>query len=252
MILSKKLLKYKNIKHCFLGIEGGKSKGIYKSLNCGIGSSDVKINVKKNLEIACRKINSSYNNLVLLHQIHSNKFFFVDKNRKYKKKLIGDALITNKKKIILGILTADCVPIIIYDPKLKYVSAIHAGWKGAYNEIIKKVVKYLIRSGSRPEDLIAAIGPCITQKNYEIKSDFKLKFLKQSIKNKIFFKTIKKKTYFSLNKYVYNQLKNLGLKKIELIDKDTYNLKNNFFSARRSIHNKQNDYGRNISLIMIK
>ena len=193
-----------------------------------------------------------YNNLVLLHQIHSNKFFFVDKNRKYKKKLIGDALITNKKKIILGILTADCVPIIIYDPKLKYVSAIHAGWKGAYKEIIKKVVKYLIRSGSRPEDLIAAIGPCITQKNYEIKSDFKLKFLKQSIKNKIFFKKIKKKTYFSLNKYVYNQLKNLGLKKIELIDKDTYNLKNNFFSARRSIHNKQNDYGRNISLIMIK
>ena len=252
MILSKKLLKYKNIKHCFLGIDGGKSKGIYKSLNCGIGSSDLKKNIKKNLEIACRRIDSSYNNLILLHQIHSSKFFFVDKNRKCKKKLIGDALITNKKKIILGILTADCVPIIIYDPRLKYISAIHAGWKGAYKEIIKKVVKYLIKSGSRPENLIAAIGPCITQKNYEIKSDFKLKFLKQSIKNKIFFKKIKKKTYFSLNKYVYNQLKILGLKKIDLIDKDTYNLKNNFFSARRAIHNKQNDYGRNISLIMIK
>ena len=252
MILSKKLLRYKNIRHCFLGIEGGKSKGIYKSLNYKKGSSDFKKSVKKNLEIACRKINSSYNNLILLHQIHSNKFFFVDKNKKYKKKLIGDALITNKKKIILGILTADCVPIIIYDPKLNYVSAIHAGWKGAYKEIIKKVVKYLIKSGSRPKDLIAAIGPCITQKNYEIKSDFKLKFLKQSIKNKIFFKKIKKKTYFSLNKYVYYKLKNLGLKKIDLIDKDTYNLKNNFFSARRAIHNNQNDYGRNISLIMIK
>ena len=252
MILSKKLLKYKNIKHCFLGIEGRKFKGIYKSFNYGTGSSAVKKSIKKNLEIACRRINSSYNNLILLNQIHSNKFFSVEKNRKYKKKLIGDALITNEKKIILGILTADCVPIIIYDPKLKYVSAIHAGWKGAYKEIIKKVVKYLIRSGSRPENLIAAIGPCITQKNYEIKSDFKLKFLKQSIKNKIFFKKIKKKTYFSLNKYVYNQLKILGLKKIDLIDKDTYNLKNNFFSARRAIHNKQNDYGRNISLIMIK
>ena len=248
MILSKKLLKYKNIRHCFLGIQGVKSKGIYKRLDCGKESSDI----KKNLEIACKKINSSYSNLILLHQVHSNKFFFVDENRKYKKKLIGDALITNKKKIILGILTADCVPIIIYDPKLKYVSAIHAGWKGAYKEIIKKVIKYLIRSGSRPEDLIAAIGPCITQNNYEIKSDFKLKFLKQSINNKIFFKKIKKKTYFSLNKYVYYQLKNLGLKKIDLIDKDTYNLKNNFFSARRAIHNQQNDYGRNISLIMIK
>ena len=252
MILSKKLLKYKNIKHCFLGIEVGKSKGIYKGLNCGRGSSGVKKSVKRNLKIACQKINSSYSNLILLNQVHSNKFFFVGKNTKYKKKLIGDALITNKRKIILGILTADCVPIIIYDPKLRYISAIHAGWKGAYKEIIKKVLKFLIKSGSKPKDLVAAIGPCITQKNYEIKSDFKLKFLKQSITNKIFFKKIKKKTYFSLNRYVYYQLKSLGLKKIDLIDKDTYTLNNNFFSARRAIHNKQNDYGRNISLIMIR
>ena len=251
MILSKKLLKHKNITHCFLGMEGGKSKGIYKSLNCGRGSSDKKKDVIKNLKIACQKIGSTNKNLILLHQVHSNKFFFI-KKIKYKVKLVGDALITNKKKIILGILTADCAPIIIYDPKLKFISAIHAGWRGAYKEIIKKVVKFLIKLGSNPKDLIASIGPCITQKNYEIKSDFKLKFLKQNIKNKTFFKRVKKKTYFSLNKYVYYQLKNLGLKKIDLIDKDTYNPKNNFFSARRAIHNNENDYGRNISLIMIK
>ena len=251
MILSKKLLKYKNIKHCFLGMEGGKSKGIYKSLNCGRGSSDKKINVIKNLKIACQKIGSTNKNLILLSQIHSNKFFFIDKTGN-KKKLVGDALITNRRKIILGILTADCAPIIIYDPKLKFITAIHAGWRGAYKEIIKKVIKFLIKSGSMPRDLVAAIGPCISQKNYEIKSDFKSKFLKQDTKNKTFFKKIKKKTYFSLNKYVYYQLKSLGLKKIDLIDKDTYNPKNNFFSARRAIHNNQNDYGRNISLIMIK
>ena len=251
MILSKKLFKHKSIEHCFLGMEVGKSRVIYKSLNCGNGLSDIKIDIRKNLKIACCKINSSYNNLILLHQIHSNKFYFVGK-RRYKKKFVGDALITNKKKIILGILTADCAPIIIYDPKLKYISALHVGWKGAYKEIIKRVVKFLIKSGCKTKDLVAAIGPCISQKNYEIKSDFKLKFLKQNIKNKIFFKKIKKKTYFSLNKYVYYQLKSLGLKKIDLIDKDTYNPKNNFFSARRAIHNNQNDYGRNISLIMIK
>ena len=136
----------------------------------------------------------------------------------------------------MGILTADCAPIIIYDPKLKIISAIHAGWKGAYKEIIKKVVNFLIKSGSDNKDLVAAIGPCIAQKNYEIKSDFKLKFLKQNTVNRTFFKKIKKKTYFSLNKYVYYQLKSLGLKKIDLIDKDTYNPKNNFFSARRAIH----------------
>mgnify|MGYP001346728315 CR=1 FL=1 len=251
MILSKKLFKHKSIEHCFLGMESEKSKGIYKSLNYGNGLSDIKIDIRKNLKIACCKINSSYNNLILLHQIHSNKFYFVGKKR-YKKKFVGDALITNKKKIVLGILTADCAPIIIYDPKLEYISAIHAGWRGAYKKIIKKVIKFLIKSGSRPKDLVAAIGPSISQKNYEVKSDFKLKFLKQSIKNKNFFKKIKKKTYFSLNKYVYYQLKSLGIKKIDLIDKDTYNLKNNFFSARRAIHSNQYDYGRNISLIMIK
>ena len=137
MILSKKLLKYKSIRHCFLGMEGGKSKGIYKSLNCGRGSSDTKVNVTKNLKIACRKIGSTHKKLILLHQVHSNKFFYVNR-RKYKTKLVGDALITNKKNIVLGILTADCAPIIIYDPKLKIISAIHAGWKGAYKEIIKK------------------------------------------------------------------------------------------------------------------
>ncbi len=251
MIISKKLIKYKSIRHCFLGMEGGKSKGIYKNLNCGGGSSDTKVNVTKNLKIACRKIGSTHKKLILLHQVHSNKFFYVNK-RKYKTKLIGDALITNKKNIVLGILTADCAPIIIYDPKLKIISAIHAGWKGAYKEIIKEVVNFLIKSGCHTKDLVAAIGPCIAQKNYEIKSDFKLKFLKQNTANRTFFKKIKKKTYFSLNEYVYYQLKSLGLKKIDLINKDTYNPKNNFFSARRAIHNNQNDYGRNISLIMIK
>ena len=251
MILSNKLLRYKNIRHCFLGMECEKSKGIYKSLNQKKTLSNIKVNAIKNLKMACRKINSTQKNLILLDQIHSDKFFFVNKTN-YKTKLIGDALITNKKNIILGILTADCAPIIIYDPKLKFISAIHAGWRGIYKEIIKKVVKFLVGSGSNPEDLVASIGPCINQKNYEIKSDFKLKFLKQNINNKIFFKTVKKKTYFSLNRCVYYQLKNLGVKKIDVINKDTYDPKNFFFSARRAIHNNENDYGRNISLIMIK
>ena len=105
--------------------------------------------------------------------------------------------------------------------------------------------------GSRPQDLIAVIGPCISQKSYEVKNDFKRKFMKKNKKNKIYFSIIKNKSYFSLNKFVYNELSRLKIKNIEIINKDTYNLKNNFFSARRSIHNKNNDYGRNISLIMI-
>ena len=252
MIKSKKLSIYKTISHGFFDKKGGHSKGIYKSLNCGMGSSDNKKNVNINLKKACQRLAPNYERLILLNQVHSNKFHFLNKNYKnYKKKLTGDALITNQKKIIIGVLTADCVPILIYDKNRKIISAIHAGWKGIYKGIVRKVIKFLLKSGSESKNLIATIGPCISEKSYEIKKDFKTKFLKQSKKNEIFFKKIKNKTYFGLNKYVYYQLKSLGLKKIDIIDKDTYSPKNNFFSARRSIHKKENDYGRNISIIMI-
>ena len=252
MIKSKKLSKFQQINHGFFDKKGGKSTGIYKSLNCGIGSSDSKKNVLNNLKVVCKKINCSSKNLILLNQIHSNKFYFINKNYKFKKKkLNGDALITNVKKIALGVIVADCVPVLIYDKNLKIISAIHAGWKGAYKEIIKKVVKFLIKKGSNTKNLVAVIGPSISEKSYEVQKDFKSKFLKKDKQSKFFFKIKKNKTYFSLNKYVYYHLKKLGIKNLEIIKKNTFDPKNNFFSARRSIQNKENDYGRNISVIMI-
>ena len=252
MIKSKKLSKFQQINHGFFDKKGGKSTGIYKSLNCGVGSSDSKKNVLNNLKIVCKKINCSSKNLILLNQIHSNKFYFINKNYKFKKKkLNGDALITNIKKIALGVLVADCVPVLIYDKNLKIISAIHAGWKGVYKEIIKKVVKFLIKKGSNTKNLVAVIGPSISEKSYEVQKDFKDKFLKKDKQSKFFFKIRKNKTYFGLNKYVYYHLKKLGIKNLEIIKKNTFDPKNNFFSARRSIQNKENDYGRNISVIMI-
>ena len=252
MIKSKKLSKFQQINHGFFDKKGGKSTGIYKSLNCGVGSSDSKKNVLNNLKIVCKKINCSSKNLILLNQIHSNKFYFINKNYKFKKKkLNGDALITNVKKIALGVLVADCVPVLIYDKNLKIISAIHAGWKGVYKEIIKKVVKFLIKKGSNTKNLVAVIGPSISEKSYEVQKDFKSKFLKKDKQSKFFFKIRKNKTYFGLNKYVYYHLKKLGIKNLEIIKKNTFDPKNNFFSARRSIQNKENDYGRNISVIMI-
>jgi hypothetical protein len=252
LIKSKKLSKFQQINHGFFDKKGGKSTGIYKSLNCGIGSSDSKKNVLNNLKIVCKKINCSSKNLILLNQIHSNKFYFINKNYKFKKKkLNGDALITNVKKIALGVIVADCVPVFIYDKNLKIISAIHAGWKGVYKEIIKKVVKFLIKKGSNTKNLVAVIGPSISEKSYEVQKDFKSKFLKKDKQSKFFFKIRKNKTYFGLNKYVYYHLKKLGIKNLEIIKKNTFDPKNNFFSARRSIQNKENDYGRNISVIMI-
>ena len=250
MIKSKKFKKFKNINHGFFNNHGGISSGIYKGLNCGIGSKDKKKNIIKNLKIVSKKIGVKKSKLILLHQIHSNKIYYL--NKVSKKKLVGDGLITNAKNIAIGILTADCAPILFYDSKKNIIGAAHAGWKGAYKKIGKKMINYFKKKGSKLNDIFAVIGPCISQNNYEIKNGFKTKFLNQNPKNKKYFNKIKNKIYFDLKAYIFQQLKKAGLNNVEIIKKDTFNPKNNFFSARRSAKNKINDYGRNISIIMIK
>ena len=117
--------------------------------------------------------------------------------------------------------------------------------------MIQYIVKFMLKKGCSTDSMTAAIGPCISVKNYEVKNDFIKKFLKKDKQNKIFFKKIKNKNYFNLSKFIYSQLKSLNIKSIDIINKDTFDKKNNFFSARRSISCNENDYGRNISIIMI-
>jgi len=221
-------------------------------LNCGTGSSDKKNNVLKNLEIVGSKINAKSKKIILLSQVHGNKFHYIKKNSKFcNRKFVGDALVTDKKNTPIAVLTADCAPILIYDEKNKMVAAIHAGWKSAYKNIVKKVIKFMIKNGCSPENITAAIGPCISINSYQVQQDLIKKFIKKNKNNKIFFKKIKNKSYFNLNRYIYFQLKSLNIKKIDIINKDTFIAKNNFFSARRSISHNESDYGRNISVIMI-
>ena len=250
MFCSKKLIKFKNIRHGFFNREGGVSKGIYKSLNCGPGSKDKIKNIKKNIEKVCKKIGCNKKNLILLDQVHSNIVHNV--NRVTKKKLKGDSLITGKKGIALGILTADCAPVFIYDPINNLISALHAGWKGAFKQIISKTIKKFKIKGSNLNDLIVVIGPCISKNNYEVKRDFLNKFIVREKSYKNFFNYKNNKIFFSLNDFIKKSFLDLGIKNIEIIKKDTYILSNNFFSARRSLKEKLNDYGRNISVIMIK
>ena len=158
---------------------------------------------------------------------------------------------TDQKKLPIGILTADCVPILICDDNSKMIAAIHAGWKGAYKDIINKVIKFMVKKGCKRKNIHAAIGPCISQKNYNVKDDFFRKFVKKNKNNKIFFKKRKKNIYFNLPEYVKSQLKFNKISKIDHINIDTFDKKNNFFSARRSLQLKHDDYGRNISIIMI-
>ncbi len=251
MFRSKKLTKIKNLKHGFFNSVGGQSKDIYKSLNCGPGSKDNKKNIKKNLQIVKKKISKKAKNIFLVHQIHSNKFIFIDKNYDNKDKPKADAIITNRKNLPIAVLTADCAPILIYDDKMKMIAAIHAGWKGAFKGIIAKVIKFMIKKGCKSENITAAIGPSISQKNYEVKKDFKMKFIQKNKKNYIFFKDKKNKLYFDLTKYIYTSLKTIKIKNIDILKIDTFNKKNKFFSARRALELNHDDYGRNISIIML-
>ncbi|MDB9937162.1 peptidoglycan editing factor PgeF [Candidatus Pelagibacter sp.] len=251
MIKSKKLSRFKNIEHAFFNRLGGKSTGIFKSLNCGPGSSDNKKNILKNLETVGNKINSKSKKIFLLNQVHSSKLYYIGKDSNINNKFEGDALVTDKKNIPIAVLTADCAPILIYDKNKKMIAAIHAGWKGAYKDIVKKVIKFMIKKGCSSKNITAAIGPCIAIHNYQVREDFIKKFIKKDKKNFVFFKKSKDKNYFNLSKYINFQLKTLNIKKIDIINKDTFNAKNNFFSARRSISRNENDYGRNISIIMI-
>ena len=148
---SKKLVKFKNISHGYFGKKGGVSNGNYSALNCGPGNNDKISNVKKNLKIVSKKFKVSPKNLILLKQIHSNKCHFILKRPS--KKLVGDGLITTKKNLALGILTADCAPVLIYDKKLPMIAAIHVGWKGAFKNILKKCIKFMIKKGSENQNI---------------------------------------------------------------------------------------------------
>ncbi len=252
MFISKKLIKQKNISHGFFNRKGGKSKGIYKSLNCGLGSNDQRTRVSANLKIVKNKISKKSKNIFLLHQVHSNNFVFIDHNFKFNnKKIKADALITNQKRLPIAVLTADCVPILLYDEKKDIIAAIHAGWKGAFKGIIKKVINFMLIKGCKRKFITAAIGPCIGRSSYNVKDDFKKKFIKKDKKNKIFFKLKKDKIFFDLSNFVKSQLESNKITNIDTINIDTFDKKNNFFSARRSKRLKHDDYGRNISIIMI-
>ena len=252
MFFSIKLKKFKNLKHCFFSRNGGYSKGIYKSLNCGMGSKDKKEIVLKNLELISKKIGCKKESLITLNQKHSNKVIFFKNKKEIKNKLNGDAIICGVKKVGIGILAADCAPILFYDPRKKIIGCVHSGWKGALNGIIKNTVKKFSKLNSNQNDLIAVVGPCLNKDNYEVNNDFLGQFLNLDKRNESFFKkNVNKKYNFDLRGFINQELINLKVKNIENINIDTYSQSNLFYSYRRSCHNKEIDYGRCISVILM-
>jgi polyphenol oxidase len=249
MFYSRKLKKYNSIKHCFFSKKGGFSKGIYKSLNCGRGSKDNNKNILKNLNYVAKKISVKKSRLILMNQTHSNKVTEIKKEN-YKRKINADAMITSIKGLGLAVVTADCVPIIIYDYKNEVIGCIHAGWKGAFSGIIKNTINKIERLNSKSK-IIASIGPCIGKNSYEVDLPFYKKFVSASKQNNRYFSSkIKNKKLFNLRKFVAEKLKELGVK-IDHVNHDTFKESNNFFSFRRSYKLKQSDYGRCISVVRL-
>ena len=249
MFFSKKLKKL-NVPHCFFSRNSGFSRGIYKSLNCGIGSNDNKKLVRKNIRFVESFLKIKKNNLKLMYQTHSSKILKINHKNFEKKKFKSDGVTSDLKGVALGVLTADCVPILIYDKINKKICVLHAGWKGIFKGIIEKGIKKFRKKNLN--SLIVAIGPCIGKKSYEVDKLLKLKFLRQSKYYKKFFKASKKgKFLFDLRSIVNYKLKKVGVKEIDNINLDTFKDSKNFFSHRRSKQLKEPDYGRCLSVITL-
>ena len=252
MFFSSKLNNFKNIKHCFFSRKNGVSNGFYESLNCGLGSNDKKENVLKNLYLVSKKINCKKESLITLNQMHTNQVVHFKNKKSVKNKLAGDAIVSEASNIGISILTADCAPILFYDPKKEIIGCAHAGWKGAFNGIIKNTVEKFNELNSNNNDLIAVVGPCIDKKNYEVKIDFFKKFITQDKDNEVFFNKLNsEKLTFDLRGFINKELAKLSIKNIENIKMDTFSQNEFFYSYRRSSLNKEKDYGRCISVILM-
>ena len=251
MFYSNQLNKFSKVKHCFFSRNNGFSSGVYDSLNCGLGSNDTQNNILKNLLFVSKEMNVESNNLYLMNQTHSNKVFIIEKKNLSNQRILADALVTDIKNIAIGVLTADCVPIILYDEVNDIIGCIHAGWKGVFNNIIKNTINAFKKIKSKNK-INACIGPCIGFKSYEVRDDFYKKFLEKKSENQVFFLNLNNgKFQFNIREYVKYQLKESGVLNIDNVDYDTFKDSSNFFSYRRSQKMNELDYGRCISTICL-
>ena len=246
----KYIFKSPNLKHythAFFTKHGGVSSGIYNSLNCGLSSNDKKVNIKKNREIISKYFKFDINSLVVANQFHSNKVFII---KEKKENLKCDSVISLSKKITLGVLSADCCPILVGHKNKLIFATIHVGWKGLLNGIIENFAKQIDSLNINASDLFFALGPCISKNSYEVDLNFKKKFLYHDLKSSYFFINKKNnKFFFNLRGYISYKLKKLGYLNIWASRLDTYKKNNIFFSYRFSCHHNFSDYGRMLSII---
>jgi YfiH family protein len=245
-------LALSGVGHGFFGREGGVSQGFYASLNCGSGSRDDPQAVRENRRLVAGALGAR--SLVSLAQIHSSAVYKVDWQWDAAANPPGDGLVTATPGIALGILTADCAPVLLADPEARVIGAAHAGWKGALGGVLEAVLGAMEQLGASRGRIAAAVGPCISQANYEVGAEFRARFLKAGAPaNARFFAASPKAGHyrFDLEGYVASRLAAAGVAQIEPLSTCTYPVESGYFSFRRSTHRGEPDYGRQISAILL-
>lgn len=238
----------KGVPHGFLGRNGGVSTGLYAGLNVGLGSDDNRAAILENRRLAVDAVLPGAA-LASLHQIHSADAViadvWADDRRPH-----ADAIVTDRPGTLIGILTADCVPILLADEAAGVVGAAHAGWKGVIGGVTDAVIARMEELGARREAIAAAIGPCIARASYEVDEGFFRRFVETDPENERFFFDGRPGHYqFDIEGYVASRLATGGITQIELLGLDTYANEADFFSFRRATHRGEPGYGRQFSLI---
>jgi YfiH family protein len=246
--------------HGFFGRTGGVSQGLYASLNCGPGSGDARTHVIENRRRVRERLGADA--LVTLGQVHSANVVTVTRPWEIgatptEDKLripLGDAMVTAVPGIALGILTADCAPILFADTEAGVIGAAHAGWKGAIGGVIANTLAAMEALGARRSRIGCAVGPCISQANYEVGPEFRARFVGEDARFARFFVAAERADHhrFDLAGFAAGQLAAAGVDRIETRDACTYARPADFFSFRRATHAGETDYGREISAIVLR
>ncbi|MDX2264261.1 MAG: peptidoglycan editing factor PgeF [Hyphomicrobiales bacterium] len=249
--LTSQALTVSGVSHGFFGREGGVSEGLYASLNCGLGSSDAREKVLENRARVAAALGVS--RVVTAHQSHSAVAHIVERAPDDGAIIHADALATRVRGLAVGVLTADCSPVLLADSEAGVVAAAHAGWRGALGGVLEATVDAMVALGARVERIGAAVGPCIGPASYEVGPAFKADFLARAPQNEAFFMDgASGRPHFDLPAYVNARLRRCGVSHLAALNRCTATDESNFFSYRRSQWRGEPDYGRQMSAIFLR
>ncbi|MEA3389255.1 peptidoglycan editing factor PgeF [Sphingobium sp. CCH11-B1] len=240
-----------DLPHGFAGRRGGVSTGVHAGLNVGLGSEDEREAVLRNRDLA-RDALLPGTSLVTVRQVHSADVVTVTQAIAEDQRPAADAMVTDRPAMVLGILTADCVPVLFADGHAGIVGAAHAGWKGAIGGVTDATIGAMVALGAQVDRIACAIGPCIGRASYEVTDAFAARFEAEDRANERFFTPGRAgHCQFDIAAYVAARLAQAGIERIAMLDEDTYSQPDRFYSYRRSCHRGESDYGRQISMIAL-